>query len=442
MAPNRTVLHDKNLINNGHADCIMPLNKSWTLKTGIISTAILTDRSTDCRFVFQSRRTGAIMFQRIDLSNKWNSAAWSYSQAVLSAEMSTGVQIELRGIDVNGSVIAHDVLNINQTKTNMILRSEMYELEVFIDFAASTNQNPAEIWCDNIHLFIVYDAYGAFQQTIPNIPTSTHWSQYGVTVAGGTKRGSTVNHLSDPHGLFVDDDQTIIISDMWNHRIVQWKNGEINGQVIAGGNGKGNRLDQFNQPTDVVIDKETDSLIICDCKNDRIVRWFRRSGTTQGEILINSTACWGLAMDDQRNLYVSDTNKDEVRRYPIGGKNGTLVAGGNGRGARPNQLNSPNYIFVDRQQAVYASDSLNHRIMKWHKDAKEGIAVAGNPVQGNALTQLSYPEGLFVDTLGNLYIADSANNRVLRWPQAAKQGTVIVGGNGEGSTANQFHYQR
>ena len=30
-----------------------------------------------------------------------------------------------------------------------------------------------------------------------------------------------------------------------NHRIVEWKIGAINGKVIAGGQGQGNRLDQL-----------------------------------------------------------------------------------------------------------------------------------------------------------------------------------------------------
>ncbi|CAF1252462.1 unnamed protein product, partial [Rotaria sordida] len=216
--------------------------------------------------------------------------------------------------------------------------------------------------------------------------------------------------------------------------------GDTNGQVVAGGNGKGNRLDQLYCPTDVLIDKETDSLIICDSGDHRVVRWSRRSGTTQGEILIDNIACHGLAMDDQRYLYISNTDKHEVRRYQIGDKNGTIVAGGNGKGDGLNQLNFPTYIFVDQQQAVYVSDWNNHRVMKWNKGAKEGIVVAGGQGYGNALTQLYYPEGLFVDTLSTIYVADSWNNRVMRWPKGAKQGTVIVGGNGEGEGANQFNY--
>ncbi|CAF1248259.1 unnamed protein product [Rotaria sordida] len=215
--------------------------------------------------------------------------------------------------------------------------------------------------------------------------------------------------------------------------------GDTNGQVVAGDHGQGNRLDQLNYPTDVLIDKETDSLIICDYANRRVVRWSRRSGTTQGEILIDNISCRGLAMDDQRYLYISDTDKDEVRRYQIGDKNGTLVAGGNGQGAGLNQLNWPTYIFVDQQQTVYVSDCYNHRVMKWNKGAKEGIVVAGGQGQGNALTQFSHPQGLFVDTLGTIYVTDLKNQRVMRWPKGAKQGTVIVGGNGEGNGKNQFN---
>ncbi|CAF4371449.1 unnamed protein product, partial [Rotaria magnacalcarata] len=144
------------------------------------------------------------------------------------------------------------------------------------------------------------------------IPANAKWTQNGVTIAGGNGRGGTTNQLNSPNGLVVDDDQTVVIADYWNHRIMQWKNGDkTNGQVVAGGNGQGNGLNQLNGPTDVLIDKETDSLIICDRGNHRVVRWSHCSGTTQGEILINHIACRGLAMDEQRNLYVSDYKKHE-----------------------------------------------------------------------------------------------------------------------------------
>ncbi|CAM4972273.1 unnamed protein product [Rotaria socialis] len=277
-----------------------------------------------------------------------------------------------------------------------------------------------------------------------NIPANATWTQNGVTIAGGNGRGNGTNQLKKPYGLFVDDDQTVVIADWLNNRIMQCKNGDTtNGQVVAGGKGIGGGLHQLYCPADVLIDNETDSLIICDRGNQRVVRWSRRSGTTQGEVLIDNIDCVGLAMDEQRYLYVSDIRKNKVRRYQLGEKNYTLVAGGNRKGDGLNQLNVPSYLFVDRQQTVYVSDHNNHRVMKWNKGAKEGIVVTGGQGKGNALTQLYHPSGIFVDTLGTLYVADSRNHRVMRWIHGDKgQGTVIVGGNGQGERADQFNVPR
>ena len=245
------------------------------------------------------------------------------------------------------------------------------------------------------------------------LPTNARWSQNGVTVAGGNGDGNAVNQLKGPFGLDIDDDnQSIVIADCWNHRIVEWKIGASNGKVIAGGRDRGNRLDQLYYPTDVLIDKETNSLFIADRRNRRVLRWSRHQGATQGEVIVDNIDCYGLAMDHQRYLYVSDTAKDEVRRYTIGDKNGIVVAGGNGRGSQLNQLNYPTYLFVDEEQAVYVSVRYNHRVIKWNKDANQAIVVAGGRGKGSALTQLSHRNGLFVVTSGTIYVVDSWNDRV------------------------------
>ncbi|CAF3788680.1 unnamed protein product [Rotaria sp. Silwood1] len=221
---------------------------------------------------------------------------------------------------------------------------------------------------------------------------------------------------------------------------MQWRMNDTNGQIVAGGHGSGNLLDQLSDPAAVLLEKDTNSLIICDWGNRRVVRWSRNSATSQGELLIDNVQCRGLAMDDQRNLYISEYQKHEVRRYQVEQETWTIVAGGNGPGAGFNQLNSPRYLFVDRQQSVYVSDTDNNRVMKWNKGAKEGIVVAGGTGQGASPTQLSSPRGLFIDTYDTVYVVDSLNYRVMRWAQGAKQGTVIVGGNGAGEGANQLSY--
>ena len=152
------------------------------------------------------------------------------------------------------------------------------------------------------------------QTSIPNFKINQTWKQFPTTVAGG-------------HGY---------------------------------GNGQGDRNDQLNYPTNVIIDQQNDSLFICDWMNRRVVRWPRRNGRT-GEILISNIACWDLMMDKDGYLYVSDMEKREIRRWKIGEENGTIVAGGNGQGNGTNQLNHPHYIFIDEDHSVYVSDWKNHR---------------------------------------------------------------------------------
>jgi sugar lactone lactonase YvrE len=261
-----------------------------------------------------------------------------------------------------------------------------------------------------------------------------------MTIAGGNGQGNQLNQLSTPLGIYVDDDdQCILIADYNNHRIVEWKSDAKMGQVVAGGNGEGNRTDQLNYPTDVIVDKKTNSLIICDRENRRVVRWSRRNGTN-GQVIISDIDCSRLTMNNNGDLYVSDWKKDEVRRWKIGETKGTIVAGGNGKGNQLNQLNIPTYLFVDEDHLVYVSDYSNHRVMKWAKGAKEGIVVAGGQGEGNSSTQLSSPSGVIVDHEGSVYVADCDNHRIMCWLKGSKEGRVIVGGNGKGQQSNQISF--
>ncbi|CAF3002033.1 unnamed protein product [Rotaria sp. Silwood2] len=269
-----------------------------------------------------------------------------------------------------------------------------------------------------------------------NLNVNIKWIQNGITVAGVNGSGTGMNQLCNPWSLYIDDDQTVYIADCSNHRIVEWKRGATTGRVVAGGNGPGNRPDQLNCPTDVILDKETNSLIICDYENKRVVRWSRQNGKN-GETIISNVGCWGLTKDDNGFLYIVNYDKHEVRQYRMGKRQEIIVAGGKGPGNRLNQLYQPTYVFVDQDHSVYVSDSNNNRVMKWMKGAKQGIIVAGG--QENNLTQLSNPFGLVVDLLGTVYVVDSGNHRLIRWSQGATQGSVIAGGNGQGSQSNQLN---
>ncbi|CAF1445421.1 unnamed protein product [Adineta ricciae] len=255
------------------------------------------------------------------------------------------------------------------------------------------------------------------------------WRQNGSTICGGNGEGEELNQLSDPGGIFIDKHRNIFIADWGNDRIVRWKRNENRGTVVAGGNGKGNRLNQLNYPTDVIFDEQNNSIIITDFGNRRVMRWFL--DTNQSEILIHNIDCYGLTMDKFGFVYVSDGEKDEVRRWKIGEKSeGTLVAGGNGRGDQLNQFNCPTSLFVDDEQSLYVSDRENDRVMKWRKDAQEVIVVAGGNGRGENLNQLNHPQGILIDHEGRICVADCWNDRIMRWCEGDEEGEIIVDGNG------------
>ena len=228
--------------------------------------------------------------------------------------------------------------------------------------------------------------------------------------------------------MCVDDARTVYITEWNNHRVVAWKFGSKSGQIVAGGNGSGNQMNQLTYPTDIIIDKNKTHLIICDHGNKRVVRW-PLNGDGVGEIVIPNIACNGLAMDNQGFLYVSDIAQSCVIRWNknIDESSRTIVAGGNGKGSNLNQLNDPYYVFVDRNNSIYISDNKNHRIVKWDANAKQGVIVAGGQGQGNLSSQLSDPLGVIVDRCGAIYVADAGNSRVMRWCKNDKQGSIIIG---------------
>ncbi|CAF1984422.1 unnamed protein product [Rotaria magnacalcarata] len=236
----------------------------------------------------------------------------------------------------------------------------------------------------------------------------TRWIPKGVTVAGGYGRGGANNQLWGSHGLYVDENKNVYIADFANNRIIEWKHGSKIGQVVAGGWSK------------------------------RVSRWPRRYGQT-GETIVANIACAGLTMDVNGYIYATDTENHQVLRYKIGESVGTVVAGGNGKGSRLDQLDSPRFLFVDRDYSVYVGDRGNQRVMKWPKSAKSGILVAGGQGLGSDLKQLAWANGIVVDQSGTLYVAEEGNHRVTRWAKGATEGIVIAGGIGIGEQANQLN---
>ena len=273
------------------------------------------------------------------------------------------------------------------------------------------------------------------------------WKPNAQTIAGRYGEGNQLNQLNYPYGIYVDHQQQhIYIADSGNHRIVKRKldGGSDHEEIVAGGNGWGNRTDQLSWPSDVIADEKKKSLIICDRGNRRVVQWSLENPNGEKEILIENIECYGLMINENGDLFVCDWENHAVKRWrksEIGkGGEGTIVAGGNGQGNQLNQLNTPTNIFIDREETIYVSDWGNNRVMKWLKGENEGIIVAGGNGEGKSLKQLNHPQGLVVNEVGDIYVADYENNRIICWSLGSKEGRVVGGGNGRGKGSNELNF--
>ena len=278
---------------------------------------------------------------------------------------------------------------------------------------------------------------------LPQVTAKIKWSVNGRTVAGGHGQGDASNQLHFPFGLHIDDDGSLVVADTDNHRIMRWEPNATQGEIMAVSKGTRNGNDRLNRPLAVLIDRRNDYLIVSEEGNRRVTRWplnQSRQNGNEGAMILLKQCSFGLALDDEGSLYVSDFERGEVRRYSRRhGSEGVLVAGGHGRGAALNQLDSPRQIFVDGDRSIFVADSGNHRVVKWTKGAREGVVMAGGQGQGDGLGQLHRPSGIFVDRMGSVYVADQLNHRVMRWSNGAKEGEVVAGGNGQGSRSDQFN---
>ena len=154
---------------------------------------------------------------------------------------------------------------------------------------------------------------------------------------------------------------------------------------------------------------------------------------------------FGVAVDNNSNLYIADYGNNCIRKVTADGiittvaGNGNAGYAGDGGLATEAQLNKPYGVAVDSNGNTYIADYGNNRIRKVTAD---GIitTVAGNGSGGYAgdggqatEAQLNKPMGVAVDNNYNLYIADYGNYRIRK---AATDGIITtVAGNGSAGYA-------
>lgn len=246
-----------------------------------------------------------------------------------------------------------------------------------------------------------------------------------------------VHHAYDPSG------QTLYLGD-GGRRVARQLNPQIN--TVAGSSRNSGSPGDGGPATDawlssasgVVVDTKG-NLYIADPSQHvvrkvdpagvitRVAGTFPQAGTTPAtQFTLNSP--WGLALDGNDNLYVSDNVAHRVYKVtPLGGIStvaGTGVQGYNGDGgpAIGAQLNAPRAVAVDSHGALYIADTTNHRVRKVGPGgiittvAGKGTTNLFAAVEGLRATDVDVPSprGLAIDPAGNLFVVDGGHRVVWR----------------------------
>lgn len=113
--------------------------------------------------------------------------------------------------------------------------------------------------------------------------------------------------------------------------------------------------------------------------------------------------------------------------------------------SNPDQLGNPavnGSIYVDDNENLYVTDYANHRVQKFVFGSTDAITVAGGNGLGAKNNQLKTPNGVFIMEDGRMLIAEYTGRRINMWTEGQTEEAVVAGGNGNGSTQNQFKSPR
>lgn len=71
----------------------------------------------------------------------------------------------------------------------------------------------------------------------------------------GNGQGSAHSQLNHPRHIFIDDDQSIYVSDRDNHCVMKWLRNAREGIVVTGDRGEESSLEQLSWPSGIFVNQ-------------------------------------------------------------------------------------------------------------------------------------------------------------------------------------------
>lgn len=163
----------------------------------------------------------------------------------------------------------------------------------------------------------------------------------------------------------------------------------------------------------------------------------------------------GIAVDGDGVIYIADASNHVIRRILPGGIVSTIagipgVVGSNDGGAGVATFNYPQGVAVNNNGDVYVTDTGNHTIRRIDSNGNV-ITLAGQAGQpgaadgSGAAARFVSPVGITLDAAGDLYVTNTRDHTIRKVTQAGVvstvAGTFARGGSADGSgVAAQFNF--
>jgi hypothetical protein len=235
--------------------------------------------------------------------------------------------------------------------------------------------------------------------------------------------------VQSPSGLAMNGSGDLYVTDTVTNRLIKLPAGGGHALAIIG-------LPILDRPTAVATDV-VGNLAIVNSGNGKII--VRRYGgpaivfNTGSTVLIAPTA---VAFDNEGMLYVADagngTTPGAVYKFPKLGGTGTPIT------LTGYALKNVTGLALDDQRNLYVLDAASEQLIEAPADGAAPYLIP----QSN----FKSPSGLALDNLGNIYVSDSgaASNTVTKFAynNAANFGSVAVGATSKAITFNYEFYER
>ena len=315
---------------------------------------------------------------------------------------------------INTSVLSHNSIFVTSNgDIYTISGASPYEINRWTlnsnhsDVVAYTNAQSYGIFVDinNTLYFSQRDQHRVMTRSL--ISTSNT-----LTIIAGTGcSGNAMDMLDRPHGMFVDDNFDLYVTDSGNNRIQLYRSGSRNIKSVAG-TGSVHAAFKLNYPVSVILDADK-HLFIAEYDTHRIVgsgpHGFRcivgcteLSGSTSNTLTRPVT----IAFDSYGNIFVADEDNNRIQKF-IRLNNTALVPSYNqptfcvnatwDANATTFAHNSSSYtLFITTNNTIYSAGNDNGRIRIWLNDSTVPVLT----LYGNLSTSVS----IFVTQNGDIYV--------------------------------------